>query len=203
MPTGNVHQDFMQNFTLPVMCGQFLLIALPIAGGLAWAIVQAVVEETADTGKKWNEKRLSLERADQPDHVRRLAKNITSRRRGTRMLSAECLGETGSPTAVPVLLQAIERYERDAHFVETAVKALMRLGDVRSLPTLHRLTHDRNLALMTAARQAVAVIEPRVVLLRASAAPPQVRRSELLRPLQHTGATEPNEMLRVALQEAS
>jgi HEAT repeat protein len=161
MPTGHSPDEMLRNLSLPMLCGQFALLALPIVCGLA-------------------------------------SQNITSYRRGLRLLSAECLGDSGNPTAVPVLLQAIERYERDAHFVEIAVKSLTRLGDVRALPTLRRLTHDRNLALMTAARYAIASIEPKVVLLRASSAPSFPHHQELLRPLVHTGSTEPEELLRVS-----
>jgi HEAT repeat protein len=203
MPSGNAHQELMQNLTLPVLCGQLALIALPIVCGLAWAVVQAIAEETADAGKKWNEKRQSLERPDQPPDVRTLAKNITSRRRRIRILAAECLGNVKHSAAVPVLLKAIERYDRDAIFVEAAVKSLMKLGDVRCLPTVRRLSHDRNLSLMTAARQTVAAIEPKIVLLRASAAPTVTNRSQLLRPHCHAGESEPAELLRVAVQEAS
>ena len=193
MPTGHTPDEILKNLSLPIV-----LLTLPIVCGLAWAVVQAVCEETADAGKKWREKRRSLERADQPHNIRQLAQNITSCRRGIRLLSAECLGEIGNAAAVPVLLQAIERYERDAHFVEVAVKSLTHLGDERALPTLRRLTHDRNLALMTAARYAIASIEPKVVLLRASSAPVVVHHQELLRPLAHAGSTKPQEMLRVS-----
>lgn len=196
---GHSPDDMLRNLSLPMLCGQFALLALPIVCGLAWAVVQAVCEETADAGKKWREKRRSLERPDQPLNVQQLAQNITSLRRGIRLLSAECLGEIGNQAAVPVLLQAIERYERDAHFVEIAVKSLTRLGDVRALPTLRRLTHDRNLALMTAARYAIASIEPKVVLLRASSAPAVPYRQELLRPLVYAGSTKPQELLRVSV----
>ncbi|GEM_PF-2979888 len=198
MPTGHSPDEILKNLSLPMLCGQFALLGVPIVCGLAWAVVQAVCEEMADAGKKWREKRRSLERPDQPLNIRNLAQNITSYRRGIRLLSAECLGESNNPAAVPVLLQAIERYDRDAHFVEIAVKSLTRLGDERALPTLRRLTHDRNLALMMAARYAIASIEPKVVLLRASSAPVVPHRQELLRPLVHMGNTEPQELLRVA-----
>ncbi len=197
MPTGTP-DEMLRNLSLPMLCGQFALIALPIACGLAWAVVQAVCEETADAGKKWREKRRSLGRPDQPLPIQELAQNVTSLRRGVRLLAAECLGESGNPAAVPVLLQAIERFERDAHFVEIAVKSLTQLGDIRALPTLRHLTHDRNLALMTAAKYAIASIEPKVVLLRASSAPAVSMRQELLRPISHSGKTEPKELLRVA-----
>ena len=199
MPTGHAPDEILRKLSLPMICGQFALIALPIACGLAWAVVQAVCEETADAGKKWRERRRSLQRPDQPLPIQQLAQNVTSHRRGIRLLAAECLGEGGNLAAVPVLLQAIERYERDAHFVEIAVKSLTCLGDERALPTLRRLTHDRNHALMTAAKHAVALIEPKTVLLRASSAPRVVVRQELLRPVAHTGTTEPQELLRVSV----
>jgi HEAT repeat protein len=87
------------------------------------------------------------------------------------MDAVQILGQLNDPTAVPALIKALERYNRDVPFAILVTRILSRLGDARALSALRPLTTGRDYRLMQAAREATQIIEARIVLLRPSHEP--------------------------------
>ncbi len=110
---------------------------------------------------------------------------LQSRRREDRLYAVEVLSKLGK-CAAPILIGALHRFNNDPFLLERVARALGGLRDPRALPALRRLTANRNLSLMRAARDAVAAIEPHSVYLR-SAAAPAASLDGLLHPAQDYG----------------
>ena len=101
--------------------------------------------------------------------------------------AATRLGMANDPTAVPVLMRALESYVeaqrpgwRDV--AEVIVETLGRLGDRRALHLLRRLETVRGIGFIGALRAAIASIEPQTSLLR----PGVLTAHTLLRPSKST-----------------
>jgi hypothetical protein len=86
--------------------------------------------------------------------------------------AVQILRQLNDPTALPALLKALERYNRDVPFAILVAETLGRFGDTRALSTLRPLTTGRDYRLMQTARQATQIIEAKSVLLRPSHEPP-------------------------------
>src|SRR5262249_18046066 len=125
---------------------------------------------------------------------------LISRRRANRLEAVAILEMLNDRSAVPALLRALERYPKDAPFQQAVVKVLAQLDDPRALPALRALTHDRNYALMQAAREAIAVIAPKAELLRGASVPGSAART-LLRPVPRAVARESQHLLRPLVAE--
>ena len=132
-------------------------------------VISAFVTELSGPVSRWWAVRWNpFWDAGQSAAVRRWALRLSSRRRSVRVEAVERLTHLGDATAVPALVKAVEWYAPDVRFMELAVQALRQMGDERAIPALRRLTSGRHYALMAAAREAVAELEPRSVLLRAA-----------------------------------
>ena len=91
------------------------------------------------------------------------------------ILAAERLGEARDTTAVPDLMNALERCVETqppgwSECAAALANALARIGDRRALPLLYRLDNVRGIGLIPAVRNAIAAIEPQTSLLRAGSA---------------------------------
>jgi hypothetical protein len=139
-----------------------------VAGGILVVISAFVTELGGPFARWWAERRNPFWDVEQSAAVRRWALRLNSRRSKVRMEAVERLGDLRDRTAVPALVRAVERYRTDARLLEVLVGVLRRLGDERAIPALRSLTSGRHLSLMQAAREAVAELEPKSVLLRAA-----------------------------------
>ncbi len=142
-----------------------------IVGGGAAVVIGAFHEEAM----RWLETRRAqhqpLADRKQKPAVRASIARLSSPRRYVRVEGLQLLAQFNDASCVPALLRVVEMYPDDAPFLLDVVRLLMQLGDERSLPTLHKLSANHHYALMQAAKEAVRVIEPRSVLLRAGSAP--------------------------------
>src|SRR2546421_12955994 len=77
---------------------------------------------------EWLARRTGLADSGQSAPVYRCAIRLASRKRSQRMRALELLRDLNDPTSVPLLLRIIHRYDRDAEFVERAVRALTNLS---------------------------------------------------------------------------
>ncbi|HZP81685.1 MAG TPA: HEAT repeat domain-containing protein [Chthonomonadaceae bacterium] len=181
------------------------LFSLEIGGLLivvVWLVVTALLEEAAGPVCRWWKAHSAFADAEQTPCVRKCAERLASRRSATRIEAVRILGLLDDPTAVPALTRALERYDKDARFLEAAIPVLAQLGDARALPALRRLTTDHSYAVMQAARQAIAAIEPKSVLLRSSASPATIS-DTLLRPVSTSAPpAEPYILLRPGVSSA-
>jgi len=105
------------------------------------------------------------------------------------------LNELNDPTAVPALLKALRRYNRDVPFVIEVIETLGRLGDSRAVPALQPFTSGRHYGLMHSARQAAESIQAKSVLLRPSGIP-RAGVAALLMSAQPDAQTETTALLR-------
>ncbi len=144
---------------------------LMVVGGGAAAVIGAFHEE----GARWLEKRRAqhqplTERRQKPA-IRASIARLSSPRRYVRVEGLQLLAQFNDASCLPALLRVIDMYPDDAPFLLDVVRLLRQLGDERALPALRKLSADHHYALMQAAQEAVRVIEPRSVLLRAGTAP--------------------------------
>jgi hypothetical protein len=105
--------------------------------------------------------------------------------------AAQKLGAARDVTAVPDLMDALERCVETqppgwSECAAALANALARIGDRRALPLLYRLDNVRGIGLIPAVRNAIAAIEPQTSLLRAGSAfdvsPDSLLRSVQARP---------------------
>lgn len=113
--------------------------------------------------------------------------------------AATRLGEARDMTAVPALMEVLERcidHQRPGwrDVAAASADALANIGDVRSLPLLRRLETVRGIGLIPNIRNAIAVIEPQANLLHPCLGEEPLPQS-LLRPAQ-SSEEEPTLMLR-------
>jgi hypothetical protein len=114
------------------------------------------------------------------------------------------LGEAGDMTAVPALMETLDRWIESQRpgwrdVAASIADALALIGDVRSLPLLKRLENVRGIGLIPNIRHAIAVIEPQANLLRPSQSEDSLP-TNLLRPSKEA-YDQPETMLR-PLEEA-
>lgn len=168
-----------------------------------WIVVTALLEEAASPARRWWKAHSAFADAEQTPSVRKCAERLASRRSAVRQEAVRVLGMLNDPTAVPALARALERYDKDTRFLEAAIEVLAQFGDARALPALRRLTTDHSYSVMQAARQAIAAIEPKSVLLRSSASPATTSKV-LLRPASASAPpTEPQTLLRPGVSPTS
>ena len=121
--------------------------------------------------------------------------------------AAEKLGESKDRTAVPALMHVLEQCVdsqrpgwRDV--AAALADALAAIGDGRALDLLYRLENVRGIGFIPNIRNAIAVIEPQAVLLRAGSADDTVQAAMLLRPASGAGELDKALLLRAADADA-
>lgn len=144
---------------------------LLLVGGVIWMVTSSLCEEVSAPLEEWRSQHPPLTNQKQKPAVRASIARLSSPRRYVRVEGLQLLAQFNDVSCVPALLRVIEMYPDDAPFLMDVVSLLMQLGDERALPALHKLSANHHYALIQAAQQAVRVIEPRSVLLRAGAAP--------------------------------
>ncbi|MDE2126139.1 MAG: hypothetical protein KGJ62_06080 [Armatimonadetes bacterium] len=145
--------------------GRLLLLAAVFAlGGAAGALALLLVIWWTRHTQKRAERRCS-------DLVSELTPQLLGDYGPFVIDAASRLGMANDPTAVPVLMRALDQYVeaqrpgwRDV--AEEIVQALGKLGDRRALPLLRRLETVRGIGFIGALRAAIASIEPQTSLLR-------------------------------------
>ena len=122
--------------------------------------------------------------------------------------AAEKLGESKDRTAVPALMHVLEQCVdsqrpgwRDV--AAALADALASIGDGRALDLLYRLENVRGIGFIPNIRNAIALIEPQAVLLRAGSADDAVQAAMLLRPASGSKEREAGLLLRPVDSEAS
>ena len=122
--------------------------------------------------------------------------------------AAQQLGQERDRTAVPALLHVLEQTAenqrpgwRDVGAALT--DALAEIGDGRALELLYRLENVRGIGFIPNVRNAIAVIEPQSVLLRASGENGSAQAALLLRPAHGAGETDKTLLLRAAEAETN
>lgn len=170
----------------------FFLIVGVIVVTTVVVVVGAILTEMAGPVTRWLQARSGFGDPEQSTAVRAYALKLGSSKRKARLTSIQRLGDLNDYTAVPALLKVIDKYSTDGPLMETVVVVLGKLADERALPGLHRLSHGRHQSLMEAARDAVAAIEPKSILLR-----PAVDKNEhLLRSSNSAGEADSALLLR-------
>jgi hypothetical protein len=167
MPFGEI-SNFMQaagGFWL-VTSGALLILAA-VVGIVGWALL----EEAALVRRRKSSRRHAFSDHRQSFAVCQCTRRLTSVRRSSRLEAVMILRQLNDPTAVPALLKALDRYNRDVPFAITVIETLGEFGDPRAVPVLHALTAGRHYGLMRAARQTTEAIEAKSALLRSSSEP--------------------------------
>ena len=122
--------------------------------------------------------------------------------------AAEQLGKARDRTAVPALLDVLEQVAENQRpgwrdVAAALADALAEIGDGRALPLLYRLENVRGIGFIPNVRNAIAVIEPQAVLLRAGSADDAIQSAMLLRPAYGAGESDKALLLRAAEADAS
>jgi hypothetical protein len=143
------------------MSAGLLLLAI-VVGVLGWAML----EEMALARSRKISRRHAFADHHQTDPVCLCTRRLGSVRRANRLDAVLILRQLNDPTAVPALLKALERYDRDVPFVMEVVETLAHIGDTRAVPALRALTVGRHYNLMRNARLATQTIEAKSILLR-------------------------------------
>lgn len=169
-----------------------------LIGFCVWIVASSFSDEAEAPLQNWWKRKHAFHDSLQSPNVRQLTGKLTAPQHTVRMQAIEVLSQLNDPTAVPALIRAIHGFPKDTQYTVAIVNLLGKLGDSRALSALEKLAVRRSLPLQFAARQAIAVIEPHAVLLRASDSPsasiPAASQS-LLRPAMPLKAQDDAEML--------
>jgi hypothetical protein len=146
-------------------------------------------------GQRWRRQR-ELRPTQPSELAAELTQHLTGNYTPYVIEAAEKLGEARDVTAVPALVQVLERCVDTQHpgwrdVAEAVANALARIGDRRALPLLYRLETVRGIGFIPSIRNAIAEIEPQTSLLRAGSADAE-QQKVLLRPVRSSaedGAT--------------
>ena len=173
-----------------------------IIGFVIWMLVSSVFEEVWTAYREGRQGKHPLTNRKQTPKVRASIARLTSQRRYVRVEGLELLAAFNDPSCLPALIRAVDLYPEDVPFLVQIVNLMGQLGDAHALPVLRKLSHNRHHALTLAAQQAIDVIEPRSVLLRAGNAPVAAP-DMLLRAAMPTVSSAPSEMLLRAHNQAN
>jgi HEAT repeat protein len=159
---------------------------------------RALWEETASIEERRTTRCHAFADRRQSRSVHACTRRLSSMRRAGRLEAVHILRQLNDPTAVPALIKALARYNRDVPFVIAVIQTLSQLGDTRAVPALRPFTTDRHYDLMRVARQATQAIEAKSVLLRPSGEPGTAYMA-LLRAAQPDAPSETITLLRAGM----
>ena len=122
--------------------------------------------------------------------------------------AAEQLGKAKDATAVPALMHVLEKCVEEQRpgwrdVAAALADALADIGDCRALELLYRLETVRGIGFIPNIRNAIAVIEPQAVLLRAGSLDEAVNAAMLLRPAHGAGESDKALLLRAGEADAN
>ena len=122
--------------------------------------------------------------------------------------AAEQLGKARDKAAVPALLRVLEQSAENQRpgwreVSAALVNALADIGDGRALELLYRLENVRGIGFIPNVRNAIAIIEPQAVLLRASSETDSIQSGLLLRPAHGKNETDKALLLRATEADTS